>query len=390
MVKPHISKTSLMNMFRCHLLEFLVVGTFFLSPPAGAQITARDVQIGTNPMRWEILVRNDHHYTITLQYSFSNLLNASLVSSGGDILAGGTNYYAVVAAKTEIPLFVIGPALPGGWTWNWATSAGKGNALLPEMPDTAHIYRLPYLGGNYHVGWSYKSYTPYGQPPDYWHLAIDWIMPEWTPVVAARGGKVSAVVESNTGNGNAAEGNFIEVEHSDSTFAVYIHLVQNGSVVNEGDLVTEGQLIGYSGNTGASSGPHLHFHVWRSFVNGSGFVGVQLPVRFFAENGWGFFPRPGRLYKAMDRADAQKDLQQSGTVVPTNGIFVVRKTGKDGLLYTPQRSSDLKIWISGPQIAGNGTTLTQELSTPSGDPSFFRWATEMESYADFPDPWAGR
>lgn len=57
--------------------------------------------------------------------------------------------------------------------------------------------------------------------------------------------------------------------HNDGTFADYAHLKLNGSAVKEGDSVKKGQLIGYSGDTGFSSGPHLHFSVFINRIDGS-------------------------------------------------------------------------------------------------------------------------
>ena len=55
--------------------------------------------------------------------------------------------------------------------------------------------------------------------------------------------------------------NWVMVRHADETVARYIHLTTNGAVVDVGDVVVQGQLVGLSGNSGASSGPHLHFDV---------------------------------------------------------------------------------------------------------------------------------
>jgi hypothetical protein len=172
----------------------------------------------------------------------------------------------------------------------------------------------------------------------------------------------------------------------DGTFAAYIHLVQNGSVVNEGDVVTEGQLIGYSGNTGNSSGPHLHFHVWRTYISQNGFSGVQLPVRFFAENAWGFFPRPGQIYKAILRSEVPKDIWDTGTISLGNHGLSVRKRLLNGLTYTPMQSNDLKTWSSQSTIAGNGSLVDHGLTNPSGGSVFFRWRIEYESFQSFPVP----
>jgi murein DD-endopeptidase MepM/ murein hydrolase activator NlpD len=57
--------------------------------------------------------------------------------------------------------------------------------------------------------------------------------------------------------------------------ARYVHLTNNGSLVKEGDVITQGQKIAKSGNTGCSSGPHLHFQV--DVDNSSG---VSVPVTF--------------------------------------------------------------------------------------------------------------
>jgi murein DD-endopeptidase MepM/ murein hydrolase activator NlpD len=54
----------------------------------------------------------------------------------------------------------------------------------------------------------------------------------------------------------------ISVLQVDGTYAEYLHLRHGGTVVKPGDRVVAGQLIGYSGNTGWSSTPHIHFHVY--------------------------------------------------------------------------------------------------------------------------------
>jgi len=56
--------------------------------------------------------------------------------------------------------------------------------------------------------------------------------------------------------------NLIIIYHPDGTFAEYTHIKHNGSKVKIGDKVSKGQLIGYSGNVGWSSGPHLHLVIF--------------------------------------------------------------------------------------------------------------------------------
>ena len=93
--------------------------------------------------------------------------------------------------------------------------------------------------------------------------AVDFPVNVGTPVVAARAGRVVAIKsDSNTGCGQescAPYANFIVIDHGDGTLARYYHLQQGGVDVAVGDSVCRGEVIGRSGNTGWSTGPHLHF-----------------------------------------------------------------------------------------------------------------------------------
>jgi murein DD-endopeptidase MepM/ murein hydrolase activator NlpD len=94
--------------------------------------------------------------------------------------------------------------------------------------------------------------------------AIDFLVPEGTEVYAAANGVVTALKDdSNRGGPHPRywyDGNYVVIRHNDESTA-YEHLRYKGIVVKVGDIVKQGQLIGYSGNTGYSRGPHLHFEV---------------------------------------------------------------------------------------------------------------------------------
>jgi murein DD-endopeptidase MepM/ murein hydrolase activator NlpD len=60
---------------------------------------------------------------------------------------------------------------------------------------------------------------------------------------------------------NRGRANFIRILHDDGSMALYAHLAVDGVLVRIGQEVTAGQRIGLSGNTGFSTGPHLHFAV---------------------------------------------------------------------------------------------------------------------------------
>ncbi len=96
--------------------------------------------------------------------------------------------------------------------------------------------------------------------------AVDFALPEGTPILAAREGIVLQVEGDHRQVGlereaGAGKSNFVRVLHADGTMALYAHLKPEGVLVQVGQSVTAGQRIGLSGNTGFSSGPHLHFVV---------------------------------------------------------------------------------------------------------------------------------
>jgi hypothetical protein len=74
-----------------------------------------------------------------------------------------------------------------------------------------------------------------------------------------------------------AEGNHVILDLGDERFALYAHLKPGSVSVQEGDHVQQGQVIGELGNSGSSSGPHLHFHVMDS---PSGLVADGVPYVF--------------------------------------------------------------------------------------------------------------
>ena len=96
--------------------------------------------------------------------------------------------------------------------------------------------------------------------------AVDFALPVGTPIVAARGGVVMDSARNFHRSGDDLErdgprANYVRILHDDGSMAVYAHLDYRAVTVSDGQRVRAGQLIGRSGNTGYSTGPHLHFAV---------------------------------------------------------------------------------------------------------------------------------
>ncbi len=110
--------------------------------------------------------------------------------------------------------------------------------------------------------------TPYGVrryyagefAEDYYHRGVDYAAETGTPVVAPATGRVSLIGRADR---FVVHGNTIGLDHGQGVLSIFLHLSRID--VQEGQIVTAGQVIGRVGSTGASTGPHLH---WGLYVNG--------------------------------------------------------------------------------------------------------------------------
>lgn len=136
--------------------------------------------------------------------------------------------------------------------------------------DEAHLYLLPFAHGTKHrVTQGYNGqFTHYGEN----QYALDFDLDSGTAVTAARAGTVVEVKQDSRVGGTGAQytdkANYILIRHDDGSFGNYAHIRYNGAEVQVGQRIDAGQKIAYSGNTGRSSGPHLHFDVRVPTVDG--------------------------------------------------------------------------------------------------------------------------
>ncbi len=90
---------------------------------------------------------------------------------------------------------------------------------------------------------------------DHFHLGVDIASSQGTPIAAAAAGTVIFAGWTDVGYGN-----MVEIDHGNGLVTIYGHMMTTPSV-RTGQQVFRGQLIGYMGTTGNSTGPHLHFGV---------------------------------------------------------------------------------------------------------------------------------
>lgn len=154
-------------------------------------------------------------------------------------------------------------------------------------------YRLPYaLASSFLVSQAPPDSVTHNDPSS--RFAIDFAMPIGTPIYAARAGTVVEVASQYYAAGTNLErdgprANIVRVLHEDGTLAIYAHLNWNSIRVVPGQNVERGQYLADSGNTGFSTGPHLHFVVQR---NNAGRA-TSVPVSFTGADGRGLTLRTG-------------------------------------------------------------------------------------------------
>ena len=213
-------------------------------------------------------------------------------------LKGSTTFPCTVALppRQVTEAFTLSPNDPGAkWEYSYTNYYKLGSQSAQH--DDSYIYQLPYASGSaFRVTQGYNGSFSHTVSNKY---AIDWQMPEGTPVYAARGGMVIKVKdESDTGGASIKYdpyNNYVLIRHDDGTLAHYCHLQKGGCCVRPGQVVLAGDFIARSGNTGFSSGPHLHFCV---FKTKNGRERESIPVKFKTAGEKAITLKTGRNYKA--------------------------------------------------------------------------------------------
>jgi len=199
-----------------------------------------------------LLVRNDLFAPVDIELKLENVENA--------VGAPSKPIRWVLPPRSQIRLATLAPrdaSKPLKYTPKLRHALGD-----PRLIPKPYKYPLPWRGGPFRLtqgaNGQYSHFTPKGR------YAVDIAMPEGTPIVAARGGMVVKIENEQSGRGNNPAGNFVRILHDDGTMGVYLHLMKGSVAVREGQRVETGTRIARSGNTGNSTGPHLHFVVQRN------------------------------------------------------------------------------------------------------------------------------
>lgn len=251
-----------------------VVQAEILASPISYQKVSRDG-------RDHVILTNSSSVPVSIKFSLT-LDNVS-VTGPSDLLE--------IPAQSSVEGPTFYPTDPQrAWHYNWTYRYNFGSFRIqrPSQP-----FELPWPRElSFTVGQAFGGDRSHTGDDRY---AVDVPMPEGTPIHVARAGLVCYLrdhfSEGRWDPGLRDKDNHVLVAHEDGTISRYLHLRHNGAEVELGQWVEAGELLGYSGNVGFSSGPHLHFDVVRP---GLDLVAQTIPFEFLS-HGVPVTPQEGML-----------------------------------------------------------------------------------------------
>ncbi len=301
---------------------------------------------------------------------------------------------AVLSPTSKAVLFYLDPVDPQQST-NFSTSFTYGVGDPNIVPD-GYKYLLPYAHGTKHnVCQGY-----FGRQTHQNCYCLDFEMDEGTNICAARDGMVIRVKDDSDRGGPSPsfeqDANVIEVLQTDGTLAEYAHLKYKGVLVKVGDHVAAGQIIGLSGNTGYSSGPHLHFVVEKPDWGDP----KSMATQFLSKDNQGISLEEGRAYysyhpdgQPFEEVLAEKikevELEKIRKQVPLDNELKIREETVDYRVYiycSNGTASARRLTLSFPEMQNcvSSKPVPCTLEVPNGKEIYFLYMTRQ----DFEDPFS--
>lgn len=259
-------------------MPMLIAATLLLLPLLAARAAALAPAAGPPQARLEI-VSGDGGDAVWIENTLAGPIEVLVAADGARNLAADPVLpaRATVPARGRVLVAWLHPAV-SGTTWHYRLRVDS----VPGAPGASAddvAYRLPLALTPWRI-----SQGPGGPThgSDEARFAMDFPTPPGTPVLAARAGIVMQRADDWPDDGAPDErldrANFVRILHDDGSMALYAHLARHGVRVAIRQRVGVGEVIGISGNSGRSSGPHLHFAVQ---VN-RGMQLVSVPFRLLA------------------------------------------------------------------------------------------------------------
>ncbi|MDH3747100.1 MAG: M23 family metallopeptidase [Gammaproteobacteria bacterium] len=249
-----------------------------------------DVAVADAGQNVRFIATNRYHVPIQLQLRFSRISGLARPKSDDDLT------WILPPSSDTVLLSLAKQASSTAAKAEYEYEYIAGDPRAAHRPGSP--YRVPFaIAANFPITQAYPDVVTH-KTVDSYH-AVDIAMPVGTDIFAARDGIVFDVSSDNFEGGldptrDGPSANIVQILHDDGTYALYAHLNWNSIRVKPGDRVARGEYIADSGNTGFSSGPHLHFAVLRN----AGLKTESVPIRFEGANSSTVVPATGSVLTA--------------------------------------------------------------------------------------------
>ncbi len=265
-------------------------------PKTDRPVTARPMRVEPEP---KLRIKNETENGVTSAL-FENLLYGPLqvevhLEEAGNVTTNpALPHRFVLAPRFRGPLVTIEARDPAsGYRYRLTASAVPGDPAARHDPAAHYLPPFP-PGHRFAISQGFEGGVTHLTADS--RYAVDIPMPEGTPISAARDGLIVDVEDDFFEGGldikrYGERANRILVLHEDGTMALYAHLAPESAVIRRGEIVLAGEIIGHSGNTGFSSGPHLHFAIQRN----AGMRLESLPFSFTDREGRRLTPARGMV-----------------------------------------------------------------------------------------------
>jgi murein DD-endopeptidase MepM/ murein hydrolase activator NlpD len=267
--------------------------------PAEFKLEVRQLKVAPKQLVWllqsgeerhpQFYIRNDYPGPVEVEINFSEQNNVQATPDLPRLF--------VVESGNSGTLFQLNPVNEfGAWKvgFQYRYIIGK---PLDHYRSTVDYFPPIAPGASFRISQGFNG--TFSHTDEQNKYAVDIAMPIGTPVHAARSGVVLEAEDDffkgGTNKAYSTEANNIRILHDDGSMAVYAHLELEKAQVYPGMEVSAGQLIGYSGNTGYTTGPHLHFAVQ---IN-RGMRLVSVPFTFIDEAGQSAEPSASAWLKGI-------------------------------------------------------------------------------------------
>lgn len=268
-------------------------------PKTDQPVTVRQMKVASKQRVWllksgeeqqpKFYIRNNYAGPVEVEVSFTEQENARA-------LPELPQRFVIAPGESETLFEVGGINESESWRFTLQYRYALGSPLTEYTAIESYLPPIA-PGASFQISQAFDGNFSHTDEQN--KYAVDIVMPVGTPVYAAKAGMVMEVIndfyKGGTNEAYSSKANSIRILHDDGSMAIYAHLEEDKARVYPGLKVITGQLLGYSGNTGFTSGPHLHFAIQ---IN-TGMKLISVPFTFVNAAGQAEEPVAGAWLKGI-------------------------------------------------------------------------------------------